>query len=51
MAKLKFGLIGCGAIATRNHVPGMEKVKDKASITAMYDIVPEKAWNWRRRPV
>ena len=43
MAKLKFGLIGCGAIATRNHVPGMEKVKDKASITAMYDIVPEKA--------
>ena len=43
MAKLKFGLIGCGAIATRNHVPGMEKVKANASITAMYDIVPEKA--------
>ena len=43
MAKLKFGLIGCGAIATRNHMPGMEKVKDLAAVTAMYDIVPEKA--------
>ena len=43
MAKLKFGLIGCGAIATRNHVPGMEKVAKDAEITAMYDIVPAKA--------
>lgn len=43
MAKLKFGLIGCGAIATRNHMPGMDKVKDLASVSAMYDIVPEKA--------
>ncbi len=43
MAKVKFGIIGCGKIAERNHVPGLLKNAKDAEIVAMFDIVPEKA--------
>ena len=43
MAKVKFGIIGCGKIAERNHVPGLLKNARDAEIVAMFDIVPEKA--------
>ncbi len=44
MTKLQVGLVGCGKIATCNHVPEMLKVgARKAEIVALYDIKREKA--------
>lgn len=44
MAKIKFGLIGCGQIARCNHVPEINGIgKDSAEIVALYDIKKGKA--------
>ena len=43
MAKVKFGIIGCGKIADCNHVPEILSLGDKAEIVAMYDKKPGKA--------
>ena len=43
MKKVRFGIIGCGKIAERNHIPGLQKNAKDAEIVAMYDIKPEKA--------
>lgn len=44
MAKLRFGLVGCGQIAKCNHAPEMAKLpRSKAEITALYDIKRGKA--------
>ena len=43
MKKIRFGIIGCGKIAEKNHIPGLQKNAQDAEIVAMYDIKPEKA--------
>ena len=44
MKKLRFGLVGCGKIATCNHAPEMAKLrKGKAEIVALYDIKKGRA--------
>ncbi|GHV86888.1 oxidoreductase [Spirochaetia bacterium] len=40
--KLKYGIIGCGGIATGKHLPALQKLKD-VEITAFCDIIPERA--------
>ena len=43
MAKLiKVGIIGCGGIATKKHMPALAKVKD-VEMVAFCDIIPERA--------
>lgn len=37
MSKIKFGMIGCGGIATRSHMPAMEPLQD-VEITAVCDV-------------
>lgn len=44
MAKIRFGLVGCGQIAKCNHVPEMKKLgKTKGEIVALFDIKKGKA--------
>jgi UDP-N-acetylglucosamine 3-dehydrogenase len=38
MAKLKVGVIGCGAIAEAVHIPGYRRISDKVEIAAIADI-------------
>ena len=43
MAKLiKVGIIGCGGIATKKHMPALKKVPD-CEMVAFCDIIPERA--------
>ena len=43
MAQLiKVGIIGCGGIATKKHMPALAKVKD-VEMVAFCDIIPERA--------
>ena len=45
MAKLiKVGIIGCGGIATKKHMPALKKVPD-CEMVAFCDIIPERAQN------
>ncbi|MBQ3016292.1 MAG: Gfo/Idh/MocA family oxidoreductase [Clostridia bacterium] len=45
MAKLiKVGIIGCGGIATKKHMPALKKVPD-CEMVAFCDIIPERAEN------
>jgi len=41
MAKLKFGVIGCGWIGTAKHIGGLRQ-HPNAELVALCDIVPEK---------
>lgn len=43
MSKLRVGLIGAGGIARGAHIPGYLKCGDKVEITAIADVVKEKA--------
>ncbi len=43
MGKIRLGLIGCGQIARRNHVPEVQSLGDDAEIAAVYDIKRGKA--------
>ncbi|WP_321378886.1 Gfo/Idh/MocA family protein [Trichococcus shcherbakoviae] len=43
MAKLKFGIIGCGGIAEGKHFPALSRLSDKVEIAAFCDIVRERA--------
>lgn len=43
MAKLKFGMIGCGGIANQKHLPALAQYPDELEITAFCDLVPERA--------
>ena len=43
MKKVRFGIIGCGKIAQKNHIPGLLTNAKDAEIVAMYDIKPGKA--------
>lgn len=40
MAKVKFGIIGCGKIVDCNHIPEILSLGEDAEITAMYDKKP-----------
>ena len=39
---IKVGIIGCGGIANKKHMPALKKVAD-CEMVAFCDIVPEKA--------
>lgn len=43
MNKVKIGIIGCGGIANQKHLPALKAHADKAEITALCDIIPERA--------
>ncbi len=40
MAKVKFGIVGCGKIVDCNHIPEILSLDGEAEITAMYDRKP-----------
>jgi len=42
MEKLKIGIIGCGGMSG-SHAQGLLQIKDSAEITAVCDIIPERA--------
>ena len=41
MAKIKVGVIGCGAIAQIQHLPHLKELRDEFEITALSDISAE----------
>ena len=43
MKKIRFGIIGCGKIAEKNHIPGLLKNAKDAEIVALYDVKQQKA--------
>lgn len=43
MRKIKVGIIGCGYIASKWHIPGFQRLKKTATITAVCDISPQVA--------
>ncbi|MEF2074554.1 Gfo/Idh/MocA family protein [Consotaella aegiceratis] len=43
MEKLKFGIIGCGAISRLKHFPALMRQKDRLELRAFCDIVEERA--------
>ncbi|GHV38425.1 oxidoreductase [Spirochaetia bacterium] len=45
--KLRYGLIGCGGIATAKHLPALQKLKD-VELAAFCDIVKERAETMNR---
>ncbi len=47
--KLQIGIIGCGGIANKKHMPALRKLSDKATMVAFCDIVLEKAQEAARR--
>ena len=47
--KLQIGIIGCGGIANKKHMPALRKLNTKASMVAFCDIIPEKAQEAARR--
>ena len=40
--KIKIGIIGCGGIATKKHMPALKKLND-CEMVAFCDIIPERA--------
>ncbi len=45
MEKIRFGIIGCGGMATNAHVVGFNKIADKCQVTATCDIEEDRAKN------
>ena len=43
MKKLKVGIVGCGFIARGKHLPALKNFSDTAEITALCDIIKERA--------
>lgn len=41
--KLKYGMIGCGGIATSKHFTGMREIADLADLVAVCDLIEERA--------
>jgi predicted dehydrogenase len=41
--KYKAGIIGCGGIANQKHLPALAKARDRVEITALCDLIPERA--------
>ena len=42
MAKVRYGVIGCGGIVQRTHVKGLTTNEDLLEVTAVCDIDPER---------
>ncbi len=40
---IRFGLIGCGDVAFRTYIPGIQAVSEWATVVATFDPVPERA--------
>ncbi|MBA2277924.1 MAG: Gfo/Idh/MocA family oxidoreductase, partial [Chloroflexia bacterium] len=40
---LKFGVVGCGDVATRAYLPGLTTLADRARVVACFDPVAERA--------
>lgn len=43
MKKLKVGIVGCGFIARGKHLPALCKVPERVEVTALCDIIKERA--------
>ncbi len=43
MAKLKFGIIGCGGIANQKHLPALAQFSGELELVAFCDLIPERA--------
>lgn len=43
MSKLKIGIVGCGGIANQKHFPSLKACEDQCEITALCDIIVERA--------
>lgn len=43
MRKLRIGIVGCGGIANHKHLPSLKKVADQAEVTALCDVIRERA--------
>lgn len=43
MVKLKFGIIGCGAIANQKHMPALASFPDELELVAFCDLIEERA--------
>src|SRR3712207_3744740 len=43
MGKVKIGIIGCGGIANKKHMPAMKSNSDLCEIAATCDIIKERA--------
>jgi len=43
MAKLKFGIIGCGAIANQKHLPALVMFPEELELVAFCDLIEERA--------
>lgn len=41
--KLKIGIIGCGGIANKKHMPSLAQLSDLCQMTAFCDLIPERA--------
>ena len=40
--KIKIGIIGCGGIANKKHLPALKKQAHRAELTAFCDLIPER---------
>jgi predicted dehydrogenase len=40
---IQFGLIGCGDVAFRTYIPGIQAIADRATVTATFDPIAERA--------
>jgi predicted dehydrogenase len=42
---IQLGIIGCGDVATRTYIPALERLTDRARVTATFDPIEERAKN------
>lgn len=40
---IRFGIIGCGDVATRTYIPALEQLTARATVAATFDPIPERA--------
>lgn len=43
MSVLRFGIVGCGGMASNSHVNGFQLIEEKCRVAAACDIIPERA--------
>lgn len=39
----QLGIVGCGDVAFRTYIPGLQALADRATVTACFDVIPERA--------
>jgi predicted dehydrogenase len=47
--KLRIGIVGCGGIAQKKHLPALSKLKDRVELVAFCDTVLERAQDLAKR--